>query len=87
MKIKTVFINAIATSGSLRNILKILKVAKKKIFFSIALLSGNGGKAKDLAALNLIIPIKTIERIQECYFFLGHLILEALADLLIKNSR
>ena len=77
---------AISTSGNSKNILEVLKVAKKKKIFSIALLGGNGGKAKNLADLNLIIPSKITARIQECHIFLGHLIFEAVEDLFIKNS-
>ena len=77
---------AISTSGNSKNILEVLKVAKKKKIFSIALLGGNGGKAKNLADLNLIIPSKITARIQECHIFLGHLIIEAVEDLFIKNS-
>ena len=77
---------AISTSGNSKNILEVLKVAKKKKIFSIALLGGNGGKAKNLADLNLIVPSKITARIQECHIFLGHLIFEAVEDLFIKNS-
>ena len=72
----------ISTSGNSSNILEALKSAKKKIF-SIAFLGNNGGKAKKISDLNLIVPSKTTARIQECHIFLGHLIFEAVEDLIL----
>lgn len=74
----------ISTSGNSKNILEVLKIARKKNIFSIAMLGNNGGKAKNLSDLNLIIPSKVTARIQECHIFLGHVIFEAVENLLIK---
>lgn len=76
---------AISTSGNSKNILEVLKVAKKKKIFSIAFLGNDGGKVKNIADANIIIPSKITARIQECHIFLGHLIFEAVEDLLIKS--
>ena len=73
----------ISTSGNSSNILEALKSAKKKKIFSIAFLGNNGGKAKKISDLNLIVPSKTTARIQECHIFLGHLIFEAVEDLIL----
>ena len=67
---------AISTSGNSQNIIEVLKAAKKKSIFSVAMLGGTGGKAKGLADLDLIIPSKETARIQECHIFLGHVIFE-----------
>ncbi len=77
---------AISTSGNSQNILEVLKVAKRKKIFSITLLGNNGGKAKKLADLNIIVPSKITAQIQECHIFLGHLIFESVEDNLIDNN-
>ena len=77
---------AISTSGNSQNILEVLKKAKKKEIFSIAMLGGTGGKAKNLADTSLIIPSKVTARIQECHIFLGHIMFEFVEDLIIKKN-
>jgi D-sedoheptulose 7-phosphate isomerase len=76
----------ISTSGNSKNIFEVLKVAKKKKIFSIAFLGNDGGTVKNMADASIIIPSKITARIQECHIFLGHLIFEAVEDLLIKSS-
>lgn len=73
----------ITTSGNSKNILEVLKTAKRKKIYSIAFLGNNGGKAKDLTDLGLIVPSKITARIQECHIFMGHIMFEAVEDLLI----
>lgn len=75
---------AITTSGNSRNIIEVLKTAKRKKIFSIAFLGNGGGKAKDLADLSLLVPSKITARIQECHIFIGHVMFEAVEDLLIN---
>ncbi len=40
---------------------------------TIALLGKDGGKAKDLAELKLIVPSASTARIQEAHILLGHI--------------
>ena len=75
---------ALSTSGNSKNILNVLKIAKKMNIFSIAFLGNSGGKAKEIANLDVIIPSKVTARIQEAHIFLGHIILEKVESLLIK---
>jgi len=76
----------ISTSGNSKNILKVLKDAKKKNIKSISLLGSNGGKAKGMADLDIIVPSKITARIQECHIMLGHFIFEQTENnLLAKN--
>lgn len=74
----------LSTSGNSNNILEVLKVAKLKNIYSVALLGGNGGKAKRLADISLIVPDKETARIQENHIFLGHLIFQQVENLLIR---
>jgi D-sedoheptulose 7-phosphate isomerase len=67
---------AISTSGNSKNIINVLKVAKKKGIKSIGFLGNSGGKSKKLCNISLVVPSKKTARIQECHIFLGHHILE-----------
>jgi D-sedoheptulose 7-phosphate isomerase len=75
----------ISTSGNSRNILNVLKMARKNNIYSICFLGCNGGKAKKLSDLNIIVGSSNVALIQECHIFLGHYILESVEDLLIKK--
>tara|TARA_B110000881_G_C18365370_1_gene408473 strand:+ start:36 stop:620 length:585 start_codon:yes stop_codon:yes gene_type:complete len=78
---------AISTSGKSKNILNVLKYAKKKKIFSLSFLGGSGGLAKKLSNLNIIVPSNNTARIQEIHIFLGHFIFEQVENLLIKKLR
>ena len=73
----------ISTSGNSKNILKVLKYAKKKKVYSVGFLGNRGGKAKKICDKSLIISSNNTARIQECHIFLGHFILEKVEDNLI----
>ena len=76
----------ISTSGNSKNIIEVLKQSKKMKIFSIGLLGSNGGKAKRLTNLSIIVPHKKVARIQECHIFLGHFILDQVEKKLIKKN-
>lgn len=65
----------LSTSGNSKNILNVLKTAKQKKIQSVSFLGNDGGKAKDLSDINLVVSSKEVARIQECHLFLGHFIL------------
>ena len=73
----------ISTSGNSKNILKVLKEAKKKNIYSVCFLGKGGGKAKNICNKPLVISSQNTARIQECHIFLGHFILEKVEDLII----
>ena len=76
----------ISTSGNSKNILNVLKAAKKKKIQSISFLGKGGGEAKKLSTLSLIVPHSNTARIQEAHIFLGHFIFEAVENLMIKKK-
>ena len=78
---------AISTSGESRNIIKVLKTAKKMKIFSIGFLGKNGGSAKKFCDLPIIVESNITARIQEAHIFLGHYILEQVENNLIKNKK
>ena len=77
----------ISTSGNSKNILNVLKEAKKTKIYSVCFLGKGGGKAKRLANKSLIIPSNNTARIQECHIFLGHFILEKIEDSLLSKKK
>lgn len=77
---------AISTSGKSKNILNVLKYAKKNKIFSISLLGNKGGNAKKLSDLSIIVPSSNTARIQESHIFLGHFILEEVENLILRKK-
>jgi D-sedoheptulose 7-phosphate isomerase len=77
---------ALSTSGNSKNILEVLKQSKKMKIFSIAFLGSNGGAAKTLSDLNIIVPHVKVARIQECHIFLGHFILNRVEKMLLDKK-
>lgn len=75
-----------STSGKSKNILNVLKAAKKQKIQSISFLGKGGGEAKKLSTLSMIVPHSNTARIQEAHIFLGHFIFEAVEDLMIKKK-
>lgn len=76
---------AISTSGRSKNILEVLKTAKKKKiktigFFSII-------KKSKIADIEINVPSTNVARIQETHIFLGHTIFEIVEDMLLKKNR
>ena len=67
---------AISTSGNSSNVLAALRAAKECGVASIALLGRDGGKARQLATVELIVPGAATARIQEAHKFLLHVICE-----------
>ena len=76
----------ISTSGKSKNIINVLKTAKKNKITSIGFLGSGGGEAKKLSNYSLVVPSSITARIQECHIFLGHTMFEFVEDLLIKKK-
>jgi D-sedoheptulose 7-phosphate isomerase len=65
---------SISTSGNSENILRSLISAKKLGVKTIALLGKDGGQAKALADMSIIIPSDSTARIQEAHILIGHIL-------------
>jgi len=76
----------ISTSGNSKNILKVLKEAKKKKIYSVCFLGKDGGKAIKICDEPLVISSYNTARIQECHIFLGHFILEKVENLILNRK-
>ncbi len=77
---------AISTSGNSKNIVEVLKVAKKMKIISVGFLGNKGGYSKKLCDMPLIVESNNVARIQETHIFLGHIILEAVENNLINSK-
>ena len=77
---------AISTSGNSKNIVEVLKVAKKMKIISVGFLGNKGGYSKNLCDMPLIVESNNVARIQETHIFLGHIILEAVENNLINSK-
>ena len=73
-----------STSGNSKNIIEVLKKAKKMKVFSICFLGNKGGVAKKYTDLPLIIENKNVARVQEAHIFLSHYILEEVEKNLLE---
>lgn len=69
---------ALTTSGNSPNIIAALAEATRIGISSIALLGRDGGKARGLATLDLIVPSQITARIQEGHKFLLHVLCETI---------
>ena len=76
----------VSTSGMSKNIIEVLKFAKKNNIYSISFLGNKGGNAKKITNLPIIIESKNVARIQECHIFIGHILLEWVEDELLKKK-
>jgi D-sedoheptulose 7-phosphate isomerase len=67
-----------STSGNSANILNAIHAAKRKQMVVISLLGKDGGKAKGLSDLDLVVPSSVTARIQEVHTFVMHCWLETI---------
>lgn len=63
----------ISTSGNSPNVLKAFEVAKSRGLVTMALLGRDGGKAKELADVSVIVPSYVTPRIQEMHITIIHI--------------
>jgi D-sedoheptulose 7-phosphate isomerase len=73
---------AISTSGTSRNILRAIDVARQKCIAVIGLTGATGGKMKDVCDICIRVPSTSTPRIQECHILIGHTICELVERIL-----
>jgi phosphoheptose isomerase len=71
---------ALTTSGNSANVLTALRIAQELNVTSIALLGRDGGQARGLATVELIVPGNATARIQEAHKFLLHVLCEIVEE-------
>jgi D-sedoheptulose 7-phosphate isomerase len=77
---------AISTSGRSANVLRALEVARAMRLVTVGLLGADGGPARALCDLALVVPSDVTARVQEMHMALGHVVLELLEDRLLNVS-
>lgn len=76
---------AISTSGQSRNVLEGLRAARDKEVETLALLGRDGGAARELADLSLVVSADKTPRIQEVHQFIGHVLCESVEQRLFRR--
>ena len=71
---------AISTSGNSTNIISALAAANIAGLYTIALLGRDGGRARGLAGIELVVPSTITARIQEAHKFLLHVLCEIVEE-------
>ncbi|GAQ95067.1 D-sedoheptulose 7-phosphate isomerase [Thermodesulfovibrio aggregans] len=74
----------ISTSGSSRNVIKAVEVAKKRGLKTIAFTSTKGEKLISKVDYAFAVPSEDTPRIQETHITLGHIICEVVEDILFE---
>ena len=64
---------AYSTSGKSKNIINVLKMAKKLKIKSICLLGNKGGTCKNLSNYSYVVQSNSTENIQEVHHLIGHI--------------
>ncbi len=71
----------VSTSGNSPNIIKAFEVANKMSVETVGLLGKDGGEAKSIVNVSLVVPSSSTARIQEAHILIGHI----LCDLIEKE--
>jgi len=77
---------AITTSGNSANILAALDVAKNQGLACLGFLGGSGGAALTLCDQAVVVPSDDTNRIQESHIMLGHVLVQAVEELLLAQG-
>ncbi len=73
----------ISTSGNSKNVIKAFEFAGKNGIQTIALTGGTGGALADLADVSIVVPSKSIMRIQESHITIGHILCDIVEQSII----
>jgi D-sedoheptulose 7-phosphate isomerase len=76
----------ISTSGNSDNVLKALLKAKINQLKTFVLLGKDGGKMKNIADWQIIIPGNTTDRIQEIHMLILHILIETVERILFPEN-
>ncbi len=75
----------ISTSGNSENLIKAVDAASEMKMLTVGLLGGDGGKLGRMVDKKLIIPHRSVQRIQEEHIFLIHLLVELIEGDLVNG--
>ena len=73
----------ISTSGNSKNVIQAVEFAGKNGMQTIALTGGTGGALTDLADVSIVVPSKSVMRIQESHITIGHILCDIVEQSII----
>lgn len=73
-----------STSGNSANLIQAAKVARSRKVPVFSFLGGNGGKLRAISDHTLIVPSKSVQRIQEEHGFIIHVLVELMEQEIFK---
>jgi len=76
----------ISTSGNSENVIQALEFAGKNGIQTIALTGGTGGALTDLADVSIVVPSKSVMRIQEAHITIGHILCDIVEQSVIARK-
>ena len=71
---------ALSTSGNSKNIINAVQYCNENDIKIISLTGFDGGRLKDYSDININIPIKNTQRIQEMHILIGHIICDIIEN-------
>lgn len=75
----------ITTSGNSPNVLRAFEAARRKGLVTAALLGRDGGKARALADIAVVVPAQATARIQEAHLVVEHTLCELVDEILFAT--
>lgn len=69
---------AFTTSGNSRNVVRAIEAATRLGLISIAFLGAGGGRARELANIEILVEHQETARIQEAHLFLLHILMDGI---------
>jgi D-sedoheptulose 7-phosphate isomerase len=77
---------AISTSGNSESVIRAITEARERGIRTIGFLGGDGGKVKPLVDIAIVVPSKSVPRIQEAHITMGHIICELVEQMLYRGK-
>lgn len=77
---------AISTSGASPNIIAAIETARGREMKTIGLLGRDGGRARPLCDLALVVESRDTQRIQETHNLIGHVVCELVEEILFGEA-
>jgi phosphoheptose isomerase len=76
---------ALSTSGRSRNVVRAIEAARERGMRSVAMLGGDGGQARKLADVPVVVPLNDTQRIQEVHLLVLHTLCEVVEERLFAS--
>jgi len=78
---------AISTSGTSKNVVRAVEVAKKRRLITICFTGARGNRLSEMCDYAFMVPSTSTPRIQETHILLGHVICQMVEEILFESYR